>query len=110
VSAPQTPVPATPHVVFYAEGEGTKAASMTLRSESGGVIQKDIALPLIDTSTGKAGIASDQFKRGGHLYISLQNKEASGSVTCRIKVGDKVIDEATSTGNRVVVTCVGKVP
>jgi hypothetical protein len=110
-SAPGSPAPATaPHVVFYAEGDGTAAAAMTLQTESGGTIQKDVALPLTDASKGTAGLSSDLFKHGDHLYISLQNKQDAGSVTCRIKVGDTVIDEATSSGGHVVVSCVGKVP
>lgn len=96
--------------MFYAEGTGTAAAAMTLRSESGGTIQKDIALPLTDTSTNTPGIASNQFKRGDQLYISLQNKAAAGSVTCRIEVDGKKVDEATSSGAYVVVSCVGVVP
>ena len=111
VSAPQTPAPATaPHVVFFAEGSGTATGSVTLRSESGGVIQKDVALPMHDAATGAPGTASDAFKRGASLYISLQNKEAAGSVTCRIEVDGKVIDKATSSGPYKIVTCVGKVP
>jgi hypothetical protein len=103
------PVSAAPHVVFYAEGEGT-AAAMTLRSESGGTIQKDVALPLTDTSKGTAGLSSDLFKRGDTFYISLQNKDVAGSVTCRIEVDSKVVDEATSSGAYKVVSCQGKVP
>lgn len=105
-----SPASAVPHVVFYAEGEGTKAGAMTLRSESGGTIQKDVALPLVDTSTGTAGLASDLFRSGDRLYISVQNKEPAGSVTCRIVVDGKKIDEATSSGPYKVVSCVGKVP
>lgn len=104
------PAPAAPHVVFFAEGAGTKAAAMTLQSESGGTIQKDVALPLTDTSKGTAGLSSDLFKRGDRLYISLQNKAAAGSVTCRIEVDGKKIDEATSSGAYKVVSCVGRVP
>lgn len=110
VSAPETPASATPHVVFYAEGTGTEAAAMTLRTESGGVIQKDVSLPLYDTTTGKAGLASDQFKRGDSVYVSFRNKNAAGSVTCRIEVDGKRIDEATSTGAYKFVSCAGKVP
>ena len=114
-TAPETPAPATaPHVVFYATGDGTAAAAMTLRSESGGTIQKDVALPLTDTSKGTAGLASDLFKSGDTLYASFQNKEAAGSVTCKIEVTvdgkAQVIDEATSTGAYKVVSCAGRVP
>jgi hypothetical protein len=97
-------------VVFYAEGEGTKSAAVTMQSESGGTLQKDVALPMADEATGQPGVASDGFKHGAHLYLSLQNSEAAGSVTCRIEVDGKVVDEATSSGAYKIATCVGKVP
>lgn len=118
-SAPESGSPAPggstpPHVVFYAEGKGTTSAAITLTSESGGTLQKDVKLPMADEATGAPGIASDSFKRGAPLYVQLQNKEVAGSVTCRIEVtvdGKKtVVDEATSSGAYKVVTCVGKVP
>jgi hypothetical protein len=104
------PVVPAPRVVFFAEGEGTKSASVTMRTESGGTIQKDVALPMMNTATGQPGLGSDQFRRGQSLYLSLQNSEDAGSVTCRIEVNGKVVDEATSSGAYKVATCVGKVP
>jgi len=108
-TAPPSPAK-PPHVVFYAEGDGTSTGAVTLRSESGGVLQKDVKLPMGDETTGTPGTASDQFKRGADLYISLQNKEAAGKVTCRIEVDGKVIDQATSEGPYKVAVCTGKVP
>lgn len=110
--APQTPAPApgNPHVVFYAEGEGTTTGAVTLVTEAGGTLQKDVHLPAGDETTGVPGIASDSFKRGAHLYISLQNKEAAGSVTCRIEVDGKIIDRATSEGAYKIAACRGQVP
>jgi hypothetical protein len=99
-----------PQVVFFAEGSGTASAAVTMRTESGGVIQMDVGLPMTNAETGKPGIGSDKFKRGDPLSILAQNKEAGGSVTCRIEVDGKVIDEATSSGAFKVVTCAGKVP
>lgn len=95
---------------MFAEGEGTKSASVTLRTESGGTIQKDVSLPMGNKDTGEPGVPSDGFKPGDFLYLSVQNAEDTGSVTCRITAGDKVIDEATSTGSRVVATCQGHMP
>jgi len=99
-----------PQVTFFAEGSGTAAGAVTMQTEKGGVIQKDVALPMTNTSTGQPGIGSDKFKRGDQLSIVLVNKEGGGSVTCRIEVDGKVIDEATSSGAYKVVTCRGKVP
>jgi hypothetical protein len=102
--------PAAPHVVFYGEGAGTKSGAVTMRTESGGTIQLNVALPMRNTDTGEPGLGSDKFKPGDQLYVSLQNREAAGSVTCRIEVDGKVIDEATSSGGYKVVSCTGKVP
>lgn len=104
------PAPKPPHVVFYAEGTGTTTGAVTLVSESGGTVQKDVKLPAVDETTGTPGIASDAFKSGARLYISLQNKEASGKVTCRIEVDGKVIDQATSEGGYKIAACRGQVP
>lgn len=104
------PKPGSPRVVFFAEGSGTASGAVTMRSESGGTIQLDVALPMTNTQTGTAGLESTLFKRGAGLYISLQNSEAAGSVTCRIEVDGKVIDEATSSGGYKIASCVGKVP
>lgn len=111
-AATQTPSPASavPHVVFFAEGDGTKAGAVTFLTESGGTIQKDVALPLTDMSKGTPGLSSDKFKRGAPLSMVLQNKEAAGSVTCRIEVDGNKIDEATSTGAYALASCAGKVP
>lgn len=108
-AAPPSPAK-PPHVVFYAEGDGTTTGAVTLRSESGGVLQKDVKLPMADEMTGALGTSSDQFKRGAHLYMSLQNKEAAGKVTCRIEVDGKVIDQAISEGPYKVAACTGTVP
>lgn len=104
------PKPGSPRVVFYAEGSGTKSGAVTMRSESGGVIQLDVALPMTNTQTGTAGLESVLFKRGADLYMSLQNSEAAGSVTCRIEVDGKKVDEATSSGAYKIATCQGRVP
>ena len=110
-SAPETPASAgPPRVVFYAEGEGTKSAAVTMRTESGGTVQKDVALPLHNAATGTPGIDSTAYKRGDQLYFSMQNRQGAGSVTCRIEVDGQVIDEATSSGGYKIATCVGKVP
>jgi hypothetical protein len=81
-----------------------------MRSESGGTIQKDVALPMGNPTTGELGLATQGFKRGAALYLSMQNMEAVGSVTCRIEVDGQVVDTATSSGAYKIATCVGTVP
>lgn len=110
-AAPESPVSLKrPTVAFFAEGEGTKSADLTMRTETGGIVQNSIALPLADAASGVEGVTSDQFKHGDQLYLSLQNAEAFGSVTCRIEVDGKVVDKVTSSGGYKIATCVGQVP
>lgn len=98
-------------VTYFAEGDGTSAASITGSTESGGTFQVDVDLPMRDEKTGQEGIRSSDYKPGAFLYLSVQNKgDAGGAVTCRITVGDKVIDEVTSRGAGVIATCRGKMP
>lgn len=110
VSSTRTAPAGHAKVAFFAEGEGTKSGSITMRSESGGTIQKDVALPMGNPTTGEMGISSDSFKQGDFLYISLQNSEASGSVTCRIEVDGVKLDEETSSGGYKVVSCQATLP
>lgn len=109
-SATTTTAASPPEVVFFAEGTDTKSGSITLRTESGGTIQKDVALPMTNTSTGKPGLASTQFKSGDFLYISLQNSQGYGSVTCRIEVDGVELDKATSSGGYKIASCQATMP
>ncbi|MFC5268407.1 hypothetical protein ACFPJ1_40410 [Kribbella qitaiheensis] len=100
----------SPKVVFYGEGTGTSGAAVTMKTETGGTIQLDVSLPIRNAETGELGMMSERFKRGDFLYISAQNKGEAGSITCRIEVNGKVIDEATSSGAYKIASCQGKVP
>ena len=99
-----------PTVTFFAEGVDTEAAALTMRSESGGTLQKDVSLPLKDVTTGVQGLVSDQFERGDFLYFSMQNSNGFGSVTCRIVVDGEEVDRATASGGYKIATCQGRVP
>jgi hypothetical protein len=44
------------------------------------------------------------------VYLSVQNQNAAGSVTCRILLDGMVVSENTSTGGYVIATCQGRVP
>lgn len=101
---------AAPKVVFYGDGVDTKAAAITMRTESGGTLQRDVGLPIVNTATKTQGLESTLFPRGAQLYFSMQNKEGYGSVTCRIDVDGKKIDEVTSQGAYKIATCRGTVP
>lgn len=110
--SPDTSAPAPPpkHTVkFFAEGTETKWAAVTMRTESGGVTQFNPDLPM-KTKAGDLGLTYDTYPSGSQLYFSMQNKEAYGTVTCRIVVDGKTVDEATSSGGYAIATCQGQVP
>lgn len=105
-----TPPPLKPHeVVYAADGEGTTSASYTWSTEDGGTAQGTIDLPLKDKD-GNVGITSNAFKSGAFLYLSIQNSEGFGSVTCQIIVDGVEVTKVTSSGGYVIATCQGKVP
>ncbi len=47
---------------------------------------------------------------GAFVYISVQNRGDSGSVTCSITVDNVVVAENTSSGGYVIASCDGLVP
>lgn len=103
ISQPRT---ATTHTVVYTASADSVTGSgrsgmLTLETENGGTSQAVVDLPFSGTST--------TFHRGDFLYISVQNQQPAGSVTCRITVDGKVVSENTSDGGYTIATCQGKV-
>jgi len=96
-------------VIYAADGEGTKDASYTLRSDNGGTVQGDIDLPL-KNKAGDVGLTFKGFGSGDMVYLSIQNANASGSVTCQIIVDGVEVSRNTSSGGYKIATCTGKVP
>lgn len=108
--APSSAGGSTTHTVVYqADGDGTKTASYTLESADGGTVQGDIDLPMTNQAGG-VGLTFAGFRPGAFVYLSIQNKEGSGAVTCRILVDGKVVSENTSNGAYVIAGCKGSVP
>lgn len=113
----QTPPPSTPvvttHTVVYEseapDSSTARTASYTLRSDDGGTRQGDIDLPLRNQN-GTTGLAFTGFNSGDFVYLSIQNGDEYGSVTCRIKVDGQVVSENTSDGGFTIATCQGQVP
>jgi hypothetical protein len=97
----------TTHTVLYEAtadaytGSG-RSGMLTLETEAGGSSQAVVDLPFSGTST--------TFHRGDFLYLSVQNQQPAGSVTCRITVDGVVVSENTSTGGYVIATCQGRMP
>lgn len=63
-----------------------------------------------DRSPEGAWKTAAQFRAepGEFLYLSIQNGLESGSVECRILVGDEVVESARSSGAFVIATCSGE--
>lgn len=93
-------------VTYYVEGSaGT--ASLTMATPSG-TEQATVALPLINTR-GEIGVGH-RASRGEFLYISAQNQDESGTVTCRITLDGVVVSENTSSGAYGIASCKHSVP
>lgn len=92
--APAPPPPPPASVTYDLTGQGT--VSVTLQNESGGTEQFDTPLPYHRDLGGFSGF----------VYISAQLNN-TGTVTCEIKQGDTVIQNATSSGQYVIATCSG---
>lgn len=96
-----------PREVLY-EVEGTTSrASVTLETSTG-TQQSTINVPLKNKSGG-IGVRTSM-EAGDFAYLSAQNKERGGEISCRITVDGDVISENTSTGGYVIASCSGRVP
>jgi len=95
----------TAHTVVYrveadaAYGSG-RTGTVTMQTE-GGTSQGAGLLPMTATFAN--------FHPGDFVYVSVQNGQALGSVTCRITVDGVVVSENTSTGGYTIATCQGKI-
>lgn len=102
------------HTVTYqadaAGARGARSGSITLRTADGGTSQQTgVALPL-RTKAGAIGLTYSGFKTGESVYLSVQNADSAGSVTCRILVDGTIISENTSDGAYTIATCSSRVP
>lgn len=94
------------HTVLYEAtadaytGSG-RSGMLTLETEAGGSSQAVVDLPFSGTST--------TFHPSDFLYLSVQNQQPAGSVTCRITVDGVVVSENTSIGGYTIATCQGRV-
>lgn len=106
-SLPSLTRPPAVHTVVYtveadaAYGSG-RTGTVTAESSDGGTTQRTGLLPITGTFT--------QFHTGDFVYVSVQNGQGQGSVTCRITVDGVVVSENTSSGGYTIATCQGTVP
>lgn len=107
-------LPTTYTVIYEADSVGTAAGSITLEAPTG-TQQANVDLPL-KSEAGDTGLTFST-QPGAFVYLSVQNENDSGSVTCRITVKavtgsyevSRVISENTSTGGHVIASCKGSV-
>lgn len=100
------PIAAKTHTVLYEATAdsytGAGRSGMVTAQTSAGTTQGTGLLPFSDTLR--------DFHSGDFVYISVQNQQPAGSVTCRITVDGTVVSENTSTGGYTIATCQGNVP
>lgn len=95
----------TPSEVVY-EVEGDAAyADVTMETPTG-QSQQSPDLPMALESGG--GPLTFEFTPGSFVYLSAQNPDESGDITCRITVDGVVVSENTSSGGFAIATCKGR--
>jgi len=85
--------------VKYRVGGTTSKASVTYENAQGGTEQMDVSVPWQKTI--------GTVERGDFLYLSAQNQNDSGSITCEIWVDGKMWKHSISSGAYVIASCNG---
>jgi hypothetical protein len=85
--------------VEYRVAGTTTEASVTIKNSTGATEQHDVTVPW------KSIVFYVQ--PGDHLYLSAQNSEDSGTITCEIRVNGKLLERAKSSGRYVSAICSG---
>jgi hypothetical protein len=94
--------PVTSEVVYEVEGDPAYA-EVTLETPTGSTqVSPDLPMGFKD-----GGKLTYTFSPGDFVYISAQNPDEYGSVTCRITVNGEVISENTASGSYAIATCKG---
>ena len=85
-------------ITYEVSGSGGNY-SYTIETSSGGTSQG---------YTGNGAFYEDWFVDDKFVYVSVQNQNSSGSVTCTIKRNGEVYQTTTSNGAYVIATCSGR--
>lgn len=93
------PAPSSYQVTYEVTGT-ISGASVTYYNNQGGTEQGDYKIPFKKTYT---------MERGDFAYISAQNMDDSGSITCRILIDGEEWKKSTSQGAYVIASCDGTV-
>jgi hypothetical protein len=94
---------ATMSTVLYEVEGSTTSADITIETGSG-TSQKSVAVPMGSPSDRTKGLTL-KIPSGHFLYISAQNKKASGTVICRITVDGVQVSENSAQGAYAIATC-----
>jgi hypothetical protein len=97
-----TSPPTTRSVVYTVKGSnGASRAFLTYANAQSGTEQNEITLPWSKSIT---------VPKGQFLYISAQNKQDSGGVSCDITVDGRSLKHSESSGAYVIASCDGSAP
>jgi hypothetical protein len=92
-------------ITYQLEGTAS-SADITMQTPTGTSQQAGVKIPLT-TKAGTVGITYT-FQAGDFVYISAQNNDDSGSVTCKIVTeSGKVISSNTASGAYAIASCKG---
>jgi hypothetical protein len=103
-NAPIAPAaPRTNVVIYNVDGlDGAARASLTYTNEQGGTQQEDnVALPWRKALS---------VPRGQFVYVSAQNQDGYGGVSCDIRVDTQLFKHSESRGAYVIASCSGLTP
>lgn len=102
--APPPPViKSEPDVLEYHVTGTAKMASVTYKTGTG-TQQNTVDVPMTNKGGG-VGVIMEGSNIPGFKYISAQNKESYGSITCKIVLNGVTVSENTSSGGYVIATC-----
>jgi hypothetical protein len=93
---PRADVPPSTYKVTYRVRGTADRVALTYRNGQGGTEQSIVPVPWQ---------VSFDARGGSFLYVSAQNQDASGSVTCEILLGDETKSTSTVSGPYVIAEC-----
>ena len=97
-----------PVTVTYEVTGTARQADITFEDGDGGPSRvQGAVVPLQRTTDGGYG-SEVTMDRGQSFYISAQNQDVGGTVTCTVKVDGEVVKTSTSTGADTIATCTGR--
>jgi len=99
-STPRSISTPTSVLVRYVIKGSTRRGSMTWANAQGGTEQGEFNIPWEKSFT---------MEDGDFAYISAQNDQGFGEITCQIWVGSVKWRESTSTGAYSIVSCSGSI-